>query len=215
MAVSRTAKTAAGGSAGAPAGAGARKKAGKRREPAPPADAAAPAAPPAADGSHDEAPAAAQAMHKSVGWALTVLARLHRVELGERLSALGLFPGQEQLLQALRDHETMTMGALAELMRVRPPTASKAVARLTAQGLVRRAGGAAGDGRLVRVRLTAEGQRRAAALAALWADAEQRLLAGFDQRERKKLRKLLRRAADNFQDARENDAQAAGQPQER
>jgi len=211
MAVSRTAKTAAGGSAGAPAGGVARKKAGKRRAPASPDD----AAPPAADGSHDEAPAAAQAMHKSVGWALTVLARLHRVELGERLSALGLFPGQEQLLQALHDHETMTMGALAELMRVRPPTASKAVARLTAQGLVRRAGGAAGDGRLVRVRLTAEGQRRAAALAALWADAEQRLLAGFDQRERKKLRKLLRRAADNFLEARENDAQAGAQPQGR
>ncbi len=210
MAVSRTAKTAVGGSAGAPASGAARKKNGKHRAPASPDEAAA-----SADVGHDETPVTAQAMHKSVGWALTVLARLHRVELGERLSALGLFPGQEQLLQALHDHETMTMGALAELMRVRPPTASKAVARLTAQGLVRRAGGAAGDGRLVRVRLTAEGQRRAAALAALWADAEQRLLAGLDQRERKKLRKLLRRAADNFRDAREDDAPAASQPQGR
>lgn len=145
-----------------------------------------------------DATATGQAMHKGVGWALTVLARLHRVELGERLSALGLFPGQEQLLQALHDHETMTMGALAELMRVRPPTASKAVARLAAQGLVERVDSAAGDGRLVRVRLTATGRTRAAAVASLWREAEQRLLSGFDQRERKKLRKFLRRAAANF-----------------
>ncbi|MGV2981066.1 MarR family winged helix-turn-helix transcriptional regulator [Camelimonas sp. ID_303_24] len=158
-----------------------------------------------------DAPVSGQAMHKSVGWALTVLARVHRVELGERLAALGLFPGQEQLLQALHDHQAMTMGALAELMRVRPPTASKAVARLTAQGLVERAGGAAGDGRLVRVRLTEEGYRRAATLAAIWSDAEQRLLAGFDPRERKKLRKFLRRAADNFHHDQEGGAPANGQ----
>lgn len=158
-----------------------------------------------------DAPVSGQAMHKSVGWALTVLARVHRVELGERLAALGLFPGQEQLLQALHDHQAMTMGALAELMRVRPPTASKAVARLTAQGLVERAGGAAGDGRLVRVRLTEEGYRRAATLAAIWSDAEQRLLAGFDPRERKKLRKFLRRAADNFQHDPDGAAPANGQ----
>lgn len=146
-------------------------------------------------------------MHKSVGWALTVLARLHRVELGERLAALGLFPGQEQLLQALHDNETMTMGALADFMRVRPPTASKAVVRLSVQGLVERADGA-GDGRVVRVRLTEEGRVRAIELASLWHAAERKLLDGFDQRDRKKMRKLLRRAADNFAGAPEPSAAA-------
>ncbi|MFC0284270.1 MarR family winged helix-turn-helix transcriptional regulator [Camelimonas abortus] len=140
-------------------------------------------------------------MHKSVGWALTVAARLHRAELGERLAGLGLFPGQEQLLQALYDHETMTMSALATLMRVRPPTVSKAVARLAAQGLVARIDGDAGDGRLVRVRLTAAGRARAAEIARIWGETEQRLLEGFDSRERKKLRKLLRRVAANFSGA--------------
>lgn len=142
-------------------------------------------------------PGPGRPMHKSVGWALTVLARLHRVELGEQLSALGLFPGQEQLLQALHDNESMTMGALAEFMRVRPPTASKAVVRLSAQGLVERVV-AAGDGRVVRVRLTDEGRARANELAALWRVAERKLLDGFDQRDRRRLRKFLRRAADNF-----------------
>ena len=234
MAVSKTAKTAA----GAPASGASRKKSGKPRTLQATAtqsgalpDKASQSAPrqirkPLAKAAprvesrqsstvvepeREDAPVTGQAMHKSVGWALTVLARVHRVELGERLAALGLFPGQEQLLQALHDHQTMTMGALAELMRVRPPTASKAVARLTAQGLVERADGATGDGRLVRVRLTDEGYRRAATLASIWSDAEQRLLAGFDPRERKKFRKFLRRAADNFLHGPEGDAPANGQ----
>lgn len=205
MAVSKTAKSAAVTPAGGRAGASSVKKSGKGKRAALAAE-----LPDVSDAelTHDDASETAQAMHKSIGWALTVLARLHRVELGERLAALGLFPGQEQLLQALHDNETMTMGALAELMQVRPPTASKAVARLSAQGLVERADGAAGDGRLVRVRLTDEGYARAATLAALWSDAEQRLLDGFDQRDRKKLRKLLRRAVDNFRDQAEGEAQS-------
>lgn len=157
-----------------------------------------------------EPAASGAAMHKGVGWALTVLARMHRVELGERLSGLGLFPGQEQVLQALHDHDTMTMGALAELMQVRPPTASKAVARLTAQGMVERVDNAPGDGRLVRVRLTEDGHSRAVAVASLWREAENRLLAGFDHRELKKFRKFLRRAAVNFI---ESDAQGHGPTQ--
>lgn len=160
---------------------------------------ASPPPPPAPPARNAEAESAkGKAIPKSVGWALTVLARLHRGELGERLAALGLFPGQEQLLQALHEHETMTMGALSDLLRVRPPTASKAVARLSAQGLVARVDGDSHDGRLVRVRLTREGRARASEIASLWQETEQRLLAGFDGRDRKKLRKMLRRAAENF-----------------
>ena len=49
---------------------------------------------------------------KSVGWALVQASRLHRSRTGDKLSELGLFAGQEQVLQAFRRAEE----------RVRPAT---------------------------------------------------------------------------------------------
>ncbi len=134
---------------------------------------------------------------RTVGWALVHAARLHRTRIGERLTALGLFPGQEQVLHALSTVDAMTMGELAYILRVKPPTASKTVARLAAQGLVERIA-EPGDARIVIVRLTPEGASRAAAIDKLWVEVENELLEDFDNKERKRLRKLLRRAATNL-----------------
>ncbi|OYX00190.1 MAG: hypothetical protein B7Z14_09755 [Bosea sp. 32-68-6] len=97
-----------------------------------------------------------KALEKSVGRALLVTARLHRARMGERLNALGLFPGQEQALKALQP-APMTMGELASLLRVKPPTVSKTIGR--------------------------------------WTQVEEELLDRLDGKERKQLRRLLRKAA--------------------
>lgn len=137
---------------------------------------------------------------KSVGWALVQAARLHRSRVGDRLAALDLFAGQEQVVQALAAAGTMTMGDLAATLRVRPPTASKTISRLAALGFVERRAEAA-DGRIVRVRLTEAGLAKAEAIDRLWADVEAELLDGFEGKERRRLRKLLRKAAGNLADA--------------
>ena len=111
----------------------------------------------------------------------------------DRLNALGLFPGQEQALKALQP-APMTMGELATLLRVKPPTVSKTIGRLSLQGLVTRAGGNR-DGRLVQVALTEAGQKTALDLDAVWNQVEDELLERLDGKERKQLRKLLRKAA--------------------
>ncbi len=134
---------------------------------------------------------------KSVGWALVQAARLHRSRIGDRLAALDLFAGQEQVVQALAMAGTMTMGDLAATLRVRPPTASKTISRLAALGFVERRA-EAGDGRVVRVRLTEVDLAKAAAIERIWDDVEAELLDGFDNKERRRLRKLLRRAAGNL-----------------
>lgn len=134
---------------------------------------------------------------KTVGWALVHAARLHRTRIGERLASLDLFPGQEQVLQALSTVDTMTMGELAAMLRVKPPTASKTVARLSAQGLIERVP-EPGDARIVVVRLTAEGANRAAAIDLLWSEVENELLEEFDSKDRKRLRKLLRKVTRNL-----------------
>jgi len=142
--------------------------------------------------------------------------RLHRARMGEKLSRLGLYPGQEQVLQALAAEGALTMGELAAILRVRPPTASKTISRLSALGLVARQsrnGGAPApetgasatpspaeksDARIVRVTLTDAGKERAAAIAGLWEEVETELLDDLDGKDRKRLRKLLRKTARNL-----------------
>lgn len=133
---------------------------------------------------------------KTVGYELLHAARLHRARSAQLLTELGLFPGQEQVLTLLAVEGGRTMGDLAAELRVRPPTASKTVARLAAQGLVERRA-TNGDGRVVRVELTEEGRKRAEAVDSVWGELEREASEGIDGKERKKLRKLLRKLGRN------------------
>lgn len=136
--------------------------------------------------------------HKArLGPQLARVARLHRALTGEAIEGLGLFAGQERVLDALSGGP-LAMSALAALLGVQAPTATKTVARLTAGGLVERAEdagreGAAGDGRTVRVRLTGTGRRRAEAVAAIAAGLEAELATHLGEKGARRLRKLLRR----------------------
>ncbi|MCX7342027.1 MAG: MarR family transcriptional regulator [Hyphomicrobiales bacterium] len=129
---------------------------------------------------------------KSIGRLLILSSRLHRARIGEKLQALSLFPGQEQVLEVLAAEGAMPMGELATRLSVRPPTVSKTIARLSAQGLVQRSTDG-GDGRLVRVQLTPEGEVRAQALGGLLDEVEDEMLGELDGKDRKRLRKLLRK----------------------
>lgn len=153
---------------------------------------------------------------KTVGYELLHAARLHRARTARLLAEIGLFPGQEQVLTLLAAEDGRTMSDLAANLRVRPPTASKTVARLAAQGLVERRA-TNGDGRVVRVGLTEEGARRATAVDAVWNEIETEMVADLDLKERRRLRKLLRKVGRNVslrnggepvEDAAEDDAEA-------
>ena len=98
---------------------------------------------------------------KTIGAHVQHAARVHRALVARKLTALGLYPGQEQVLKILADAGDMTMGDLAATLRVRPPTASKTVGRLHVQALVERKTSEGGDGRLVRVGLTETGRAKA------------------------------------------------------
>lgn len=120
-------------------------------------------------------------------------ARLHRTRMAMLLGEIGLFPGQEQALQVLAQNQSnMTMGELSRTLHVRPPTASKTIARLAAQGLVER-DSSSPDGRVVRVRLTDTGAEKLAKVDAATDQIESELTDLFDGKESKRLRKFLRR----------------------
>jgi DNA-binding MarR family transcriptional regulator len=129
---------------------------------------------------------------KTIGYQLIHVARLHRARTARLLEAVGLFPGQEQVFEALSGHDGMTMSELAEILRVRPPTASKTIARLSLQGLVERKA-TDGDGRVVRVALTVAGRDKAKVIEGLALDIETEVTANLDGKDRRRLRKLLKR----------------------
>jgi DNA-binding MarR family transcriptional regulator len=142
----------------------------------------------------------------TIGGALTQAARLHRTHLNTKLAALGLFAGQEQVLDALSNTDALTIGELAALLRVRPPTASKMVARLAGLGFVQRDPGRR-DARTVRVKLTRKGRMAVTRLQGLWDEVERALLKDLSLTEQRQLQELLLRAATNLSPALANNEQ--------
>ncbi|WP_075217985.1 MarR family winged helix-turn-helix transcriptional regulator [Mongoliimonas terrestris] len=134
---------------------------------------------------------------KSVTFRLAQAARAHRTRSGVHLGRIGLHAGQEAVLKALETEDGQSMSELAGALGVQPPTVTKMIARLGAQGLVTRQVSAS-DGRLARVYLTEVGRERVAAVDTAWKRVEKEALAGLDDKDRKRLRKLLRAVERNL-----------------
>ncbi len=134
---------------------------------------------------------------KSVTFHLGQTAKAHRARAGVHLGRIGLHAGQEAVMKMLSEEDGQTMTQLAVGLGVQPPTVTKMVTRLSGQGLVRRAASEA-DGRLARVYLTEVGNDRIAAIDKAWKRLEKEALIGIDDKDRKKLRKLLRQVTRNL-----------------
>lgn len=63
-------------------------------------------------------------------------ARYIRTALAFRLSEIGLYPGQDMLLLLLSQEDGQSPGHLARKLCVKPPTVTKMIMRLQAQGFV-------------------------------------------------------------------------------
>jgi len=128
---------------------------------------------------------------------LAQAARAQRTRAGVHLSALGLHPGQEVVLKALGEHDGQTMSELASRLGVHPPTVTKMVTRLATYGFVVRQTSER-DGRLARVFLTEPGRALLGEVDRMWKRLEKEALAGFDDKDRKRIRKLLKKMEKNL-----------------
>ena len=139
---------------------------------------------------------------------LAQAAHAYRVRAGSQLSRINLHSGQETLLKALFASDGMSMSDLAAALGVQPPTVTKMISRLAAQDYVERRA-APGDGRQAQVFLTERGRDAIAAIDKLWKRIEKTALAGVDDKDRKRLRKLLRQVERNLGAARADQAAEA------
>ena len=128
---------------------------------------------------------------------LAQAAHAYRVRSGSQLSRINLHSGQETLLKALSTADGMSMSDLAAALGVQPPTVTKMISRLAAQDYVERRA-APGDGRQAQVFLTERGRDVIGQIDKLWKRIEKTALVGIDDKDRKRLRKLLRQVERNL-----------------
>ncbi len=134
---------------------------------------------------------------KSVGVRLAQAARAYRSRIGARLAELGLHAGQENVLKALSVDDGLSMSQLAATLAVQPPTVTKMVTRLTTQGYVERRA-SQGDARQALVFLTRNGRSVLAAVDKALAAVEALALGDMDDKDRRRIRRLLRRIEQNL-----------------
>jgi len=141
---------------------------------------------------------------RTVTFRLAQAAHIYRVQAGSRLARIDLHSGQENLLKALEEKDGQSMSDLASTLGVQPPTVTKMISRLAAQDYVERKA-SKGDGRQALVFLTVRGRQVIAAIDKLWKRVEKDALSGIDDKDRKRLRKLLRQVERNLGAAPDGD----------
>jgi DNA-binding MarR family transcriptional regulator len=121
-----------------------------------------------------------------------IVARLSRTALAVKLLEKKLYAGQDQLMLALAAQDGQTPGALASEIGVRPPTVTKTISRLQAQGFVEKRNSET-DARQANIFLTDAGRDLIVGIEKSIRKTEKHALAGLDKKEQKVLSKLLRK----------------------
>ena len=136
--------------------------------------------------------------------ALTKAARSMRTFLTNSLSASGLYAGQDGVIQILADDEPLTAGVIAARLGVKPPTMTRTLARMEAQGFIERIADES-DGRQVRAGLTELGRRQLGAIGYATKATETFALSGLSDKECKQFVKILKKINANFEPPAEDD----------
>lgn len=138
------------------------------------------------------------------------VARLARTSLASRLLAHGFYAGQDQIMLSLHDEDGQTPGQLAARLGVRPPTITKTINRLQAQGFLEKRASST-DARQAHIFLTATGNDAIRAIEKSVKKTEKQALKGFDKKDVKQLSKLLLRIESNLSDLSLVDEEAAAE----
>ena len=126
-------------------------------------------------------------------------ARLSRTALASRLLSHGFYAGQDQIMLALSQEDGQTPGQLAGRLGVRPPTITKTINRLQAQGFLDKKA-SSHDARQAHIFLTEPGRDTIRANEKSVRKTEKQALKGLDKKDQKALSKLLARIEANLSD---------------
>ena len=122
--------------------------------------------------------------------AVTQAARALRTRLSHSLAGCGLYAGQDGVVLALSESDGLTPGALAQKLGVKPPTMTRTIGRMEAQGFVERRADA-GDARLTKVWLSEAGRASLAMIATATTECDALATRGMSGKDVRNLVKLL------------------------
>lgn len=126
-------------------------------------------------------------------------ARLSRTMLAARLLGYGFYAGQDQIMLALDKEDGQTPGQLAARIGVRPPTITKTINRLQAQGFLEKRASSS-DGRQAHISLTDKGRTAIRDIERAVRKTDKQAFRGLDKKDQKALSKLLARVEVNLSD---------------
>ncbi|MCX8996863.1 MarR family transcriptional regulator [Rhizobiaceae bacterium BDR2-2] len=131
---------------------------------------------------------------------LVQASRSLRTLLSRALTRTGLYAGQDGVILALHEQDGLTTGQLAQALGVKPPTVTRTIGRMEAQGFLMR-GEDAKDGRLSKVYLTDMGRSAVEAISASVVHCDRAAVAGLSGKEVKTLIRLLKTVDANLNSA--------------
>ncbi|PEQ11835.1 transcriptional regulator [Novosphingobium sp. PC22D] len=143
-------------------------------------------------------------MDENLGTTISQVARLLRRSFDERARAMGVTRPQWQVLSALRRHEGIKQGGLAEILEVEPITAGRMIDRLQEAGLVERRPDPA-DRRVWRLCMTDRGRELLDQIRPLGDETSEMAFEGVSQSDRLQLYETLVKVRANL--ARRADAE--------
>ena len=127
-------------------------------------------------------------------------ARLSRTALAARLNGHGFYAGQDQIMLALSQEDGQTPGQLAQRLGVRPPTITKTINRLQAQGFLAKKASES-DARQAHISLTETGNDAIKSIEKSVRKTEKQAFKGLDKKDQKLLSRLLAKVEANLSDA--------------
>ena len=133
---------------------------------------------------------------------MTLTMRLAKVQhqyWREKLETLDLYPGQPQLLLALKAHEHVSQKELARAMDVTPATLTVMLRRMDAKQLVSRVSDEQ-DQRITRLCLTEKGREKVAEIEQMFAQANEMFKAMFSAEEIETVRSMMNRMCDRLEE---------------
>jgi DNA-binding MarR family transcriptional regulator len=134
---------------------------------------------------------------ESVGFALAQACKSHRYAIDSVLQAHHLRVGQEMILLQLWAGEGISQSQLVERICVEPPTMTKMLQRMEAEGLITRRPNP-DDARVSLVYLGDLGRQIEQQVAESWERVESQAMAGMTAEERMLLRRLLMQVRENL-----------------
>jgi DNA-binding MarR family transcriptional regulator len=128
---------------------------------------------------------------------ITRASRSMRTFLTNSLSHSGIYAGQDGVILALAEEDGLSAGAIADRLGVKPPTMTRTLARMEAQGFILRQADAR-DGRQMRAMLTDEGRKHVHAIQLAAKATENMALSALSDKEVRQFLKVLRKINRNL-----------------